>query len=258
MQEYNPRSLTLQVAGVPEDLWRRWRRFLIPETGRTDSMQSDVKLTTQLVAVGGDSAGEISSRVLDAISVANTLQITDQDGMASAASLITQIATYKTRVEKLRKELVLPHRNRVQEIDDLFRQLSDPLSKASSSLETKIMGYRAELRRKAQEEEDKRQRLAAMKQKLLDQGKIQAVIVPAPIPAPDPDLNKTLRVSGGGAITTREDWVFEITDPLLVPRMYLQVNEVSVRLAVKSGERTIPGVRIFLEESLVKRGRRDV
>lgn len=45
-------------------------------------------------------------------------------------------------------------------------------------------------------------------------------------------------------------WVFEVTDAAQVPRAYMQVDEKLVRQAVADGARSIPGVRIYQEESI--------
>lgn len=48
-------------------------------------------------------------------------------------------------------------------------------------------------------------------------------------------------------------WVFEVTAASLVPREYLQVDEKKIREAVGSGIRSIPGVRIYQDESITLR-----
>lgn len=48
-------------------------------------------------------------------------------------------------------------------------------------------------------------------------------------------------------------WVFEVTNIKQLPIEYLQVNDVAVRQAIAKGERLIPGVRIYQEESLTIR-----
>lgn len=45
-------------------------------------------------------------------------------------------------------------------------------------------------------------------------------------------------------------WKFKITDPSLVPREYLTVDETLVRRAVAGGSREIPGVEIYQEDQL--------
>lgn len=48
-------------------------------------------------------------------------------------------------------------------------------------------------------------------------------------------------------------WTFEVTDPTLVPREYLVVDEGKIRTAMNAGTRDIPGVRFFQTESLTSR-----
>lgn len=57
------------------------------------------------------------------------------------------------------------------------------------------------------------------------------------------------KVSG---VSTREVWKFEITDPSLVPREYLVIDETKVRKVVQAlrGDTQIPGVRVYSERQL--------
>jgi len=50
---------------------------------------------------------------------------------------------------------------------------------------------------------------------------------------------------------TRKDWKFEIICEAEIPPMYLSVNEVEIRRAIRAGVRVIPGVRIYQEEIMV-------
>lgn len=49
---------------------------------------------------------------------------------------------------------------------------------------------------------------------------------------------------------TIKRWVFEVQDASLVPREFLVVNETAIRKAVADGARSIPGVRIYQDESI--------
>lgn len=48
-------------------------------------------------------------------------------------------------------------------------------------------------------------------------------------------------------------WTFEITDISQVPREFLQVDEKKVKEAITAGTRSIPGVRIYQDESITLR-----
>ena len=60
------------------------------------------------------------------------------------------------------------------------------------------------------------------------------------------ELTRTRGV--GGALTALKDnWVAELVDITKVPVAYLQVNDATVRAAIRSGVRDIPGLRIVNE-----------
>ena len=53
-------------------------------------------------------------------------------------------------------------------------------------------------------------------------------------------------------IATREVWRFEVTDPALVPREYLVVDESKIGKVVRAlkGDAVIAGVRVYSERQL--------
>ena len=54
-------------------------------------------------------------------------------------------------------------------------------------------------------------------------------------------------------IQTRKSWTFEVVDLSLVPRSCLMVDEAHVQRMIKSGLRDIKGIKIFEEETVVRR-----
>ena len=59
-----------------------------------------------------------------------------------------------------------------------------------------------------------------------------------------PDLTRS-RSQNGGLAGLKDNWVYEVTDIAVVPPAFLQVNEALVKAAIKTGTRSIPGIRIF-------------
>jgi hypothetical protein len=53
-------------------------------------------------------------------------------------------------------------------------------------------------------------------------------------------------------IATRDVWKFEVTDPSLVPRQYLAIDETKIRRVVQAmkADANIPGVRVYCEKQL--------
>lgn len=62
---------------------------------------------------------------------------------------------------------------------------------------------------------------------------------PVALPIREPERQRAL-----GSAATRKRWVGTVTDPSMVPRAYLVVDQRLVNAAVKRGVRAIPGVRI--------------
>lgn len=53
-----------------------------------------------------------------------------------------------------------------------------------------------------------------------------------------------------GESQTQKHWTFEVVDITKVPVLYLDVDTAVVRAAIRDGERDIPGLRIYQEESV--------
>lgn len=71
---------------------------------------------------------------------------------------------------------------------------------------------------------------------------------PVSIPTTHVPAFGTSKVKG---LTKR--WTFEVQDINQIPREYTQVDEKKIREAIAAGERNIPGVRIYQDESITLR-----
>jgi hypothetical protein len=66
------------------------------------------------------------------------------------------------------------------------------------------------------------------------------------------ELTRTRGV--GGALTALKDnWTYEIVALHAVPQHLLQLNDAAVRLAIKQGQREIPGLRVFNDTKVMIR-----
>jgi hypothetical protein len=147
-------------------------------------------------------------------------------------------------------------------IMDFFRRPQDALASAEQSIKRSMLSYQQEqdrIRRAEQQRIEEENRKAA--EKLAKQAAAQAkkgndekaaelqqqaeakkeeVVIVAPKVAP---------VAG---IQMRTLWKFEVVDATLVPRDYLAIDEAKIGSVVRAtkGSMTIPGVRIYSEETL--------
>ena len=101
--------------------------------------------------------------------------------------------------------------------------------------------------RMAEEEEAQRQAAkAAETVKTVEAASAPVVLPVAP--------GRTM-ASGGTAATVRQVWTFEVTNLADVPRVFLRLNETTIREAIVAGGRQIPGLRLFPEAVVAVRTR---
>ncbi len=142
------------------------------------------------------------------------------------------------------------------------REASDALAvqiRAASDeqLEAAAAKGSPELAAMAAAELDSRRRLrrveaergAAVERELEARQAEEAARQAAPLPIAAPKVEAPARLAGGGAsVSVRRRWTFEVTDFALVPDAYKELARGQVQAAVRGGERSIPGLRIFQAE----------
>ncbi len=179
---------------------------------------------------------EIVSETSSIVFTAEEMDILDESGMKDAADLLGVIARTKKKIEDKRQFFAKPLNEQVKKINTLFKGYMKPLEDAEIILKNKVIKYRQKQKKKQEQEE---QRL----KELVEQEKIEV-----PVPSFKPQ-EKTVR-SDMSTMSARKTWDFEIEDESQIPREYLMVDEKAIRKAVKSGIRSIPGVKIYEKEGL--------
>lgn len=175
--------------------------------------------------------------------------ITDDAGVRLATDDLSILSKLKKNIEEKRKEYVGPINEHVKAINDAFKMITGPLEAADATTRGQIMDFRHEQEEKAHKiEEANRLKMEAARLEAEASGtgeiKESIEITPAPpIPA------KTV-ISDTGSATTAKIPKFEVTDKNLVPAEFLVVDMVALGKQVRAGRRDIPGVRIWLEDSL--------
>lgn len=166
-----------------------------------------------------------------------------------ATTELSIIAGLKHEIDAKRREYTEPLTAHLDSIRQVFKQLSDPVDYADTTLRNKIKVYKADVERKRFEVAEiarKEKELAERKAKF--NGTPVEVVETTPVPAPVPDHATTEFGTSSGMVV----WKYEIVDPSLIPRHYMKIDDVAIGKAVRSskGSTVIPGVRIFSEETL--------
>jgi len=163
---------------------------------------------------------------------ANAL-VVDEDTVEKASEMLVFIKTAKKNLEDQRVFLVQPLNDHVKAINAKFKEWVQPLEAADSIVRSKVLIFRSE---------QKALRIAAEAVLIDDEETLS-------------DLPQRIVRSSSGSTSVRKVWQYEVTDEAIVPRKYLMLDEGAIGFAVREGERDIPGIRIFQQESLSVRAK---
>lgn len=172
--------------------------------------------------------------------------ITTVDDLKPATDDLSIIAKVKKAFEEKRKEYVKPLQEHVQEINDAFKKLMEPIEIADNITRQKILAFRQEqdrIRREQEEINRKRQEAADAEMRL--KGELSESVNLVEVSAEAPKRVET----DMGAIGQRDNWKWEVVDFALVPDEYKMINAGVLTPVVKAsrGKIVIPGIRIFNE-----------
>ncbi len=193
-------------------------------------------------------------------SVVAEVKITTAAQFTDAGNWLRTIKGLRAKIEAARVRITQPMNQALRAVNEQAREQDAPLLTAETKIKRGMGEYTAEqdrLRREEQRKADERARkeqgalqakaaTAAAKGKTERAPELQhaASTVVAPVIQREPP-----KVAG---IVMREAWKFEVTDPALVPREYLSVDEKKIRAVVQAlkGDAKIPGVRVYSEQQV--------
>lgn len=178
---------------------------------------------------------------------ATALVITNDGDIKNATNDLSIISGLKKAIEEKRKEYTQPINDHLKAVNEAFKALVEPLTQADKITRTKILDYRAEQERQHQEAED----IARTEREIAER---KAALTGEPVVVPEvvevapaaPDRYRTEMGTLGKAVI----WKFEVIDFSLLPDRFKMENATLIGKVVRAGEREIPGVKIWSEDSL--------
>jgi len=178
---------------------------------------------------------------------AEVLTIVSTDDVKSSVNDLSIISGLKKSIEEKRKDYTQPINEHLKAVNEAFKTFTEPLNQADKITRQKILDYRAEQERRRQETEEiaRLEREAAERKAALTS---ESVVVPEAVeaaPATPNHYRAEMGTLGKAAI-----WKFEVIDFALVPDEYKLIDAAKVGRVVRAGLRSIPGIRIYSEESL--------
>lgn len=174
--------------------------------------------------------------------------IAGQDDMKLASDDLTIISRLKKAMEERRKELLLPHQNEIKIINDMFKDLMEPVNQADTITREKMTSFNREQSRIRQEQEEiNRMRLeAAQKEASLNNGELSESVQLIDV-SPEVSTKVSSDLGTTGTVKVRK---WEIVNFSAIPDEYKLIDAGKVTKLVKAGIGSIPGIRIYEDEIL--------
>jgi len=207
-------------------------------------------IETALIQIRPDTDEKVVSLYQEAVKLQQYAEarVIQSDGdIKVATDDLSIIAKLKKAIEEKRKEYVGPINEHLKAVNDTFKNFAEPLNQADSITRQKILDYRKEQERIRREQERINQlRMEAARAEMELKGELTESVKVVEIA---PEAPTHYRTESGilGKFMMRK---WELVDFNLVPGEYKMLNEVLIGKLVRSGIKTIPGIRIYEEETL--------
>lgn len=177
-----------------------------------------------------------------------------------AAIELKRVKDAQKKLDDLRRAITRPLDAAKKAVLDLFRSPESKLTQAESGIKRAMIGFQQAQDRIRREEQAKAEAEARRKQAQLQERASKALASGKPERAMELEHQAATVVApvvhraapNVTGINTRDVWKFEVTDPALVPREYLMVDEKKLGAVVRAlkGDTTIAGVRVWPEQSI--------
>ena len=220
-----------------------------------------------------DTAEEVKRTALSWPERAASLRIVDSETYTAASEMLRGIKSLRNRISEVFDKHVMAAHAAHKALVAEKASAEAPLTTAETTIKRMLVAYTEEQEQKRREEErrlaeiarkaeeDRRmEEAAALEAEALATDDMEMLataqeIVSAPVVAPVVVLPKATPTVKG--ISYRESWKFRVTNPALVPREYLAVDEQKIGAVVRAMKDTvkIPGVEIYSEKIASASGR---
>lgn len=158
--------------------------------------------------------------------------IVSEEGVLTYSERAKTLKGMWSKVEKARKAEKDQILRDGKTVDAFFAKLGRPISDATQAIVGSINTWQTQ----KLAEERERQRKEAEAARIFEAEPVAPVVVK--------EAARVIAPSGHVAASASTVWVHRVTDPALVPRVYLQVSDAAIKAAIAGGVRAIPGVEI--------------
>lgn len=182
-----------------------------------------------------------------ALQYAEARAVRTDDDVKAATDDLSIIAGRKKVMEEWRKDYTGPLNEHLKSVNEAFKKFIGPWNAADTLNRSKILVYRVEQERVRQEQERINSlRMEAAKAEMVLKGELSEPVALVPVADAAPTRYRT----DVGTTGTAKVKKWEVVDLKLVPLEYMVIDATKVGRVVRAGIPSIPGIRIYEEETL--------
>jgi hypothetical protein len=168
--------------------------------------------------------------------------------LTPAGDDLVLVSKLKRALKEKQDEYVSPIKAHLEKVQFVFKDLLACLDDVDKTNRDKVLAYTAAQKKRAAEAEElNRQAIELARKQAEFSGTGEFTVDTTPVVAPAP-VKKVATMSG--TASTQVNWKYEVVDPALVPIDYMVIDYAKLTKVIKAGCRSIPGVRIYSEDSL--------
>lgn len=193
---------------------------------------------------------------------AKLISINDAITYDNAVLFLKEVNTKLKDFKAQREKYIKPMKDSIKAIDDKLKEPIKLLEDTDTTLRQKINSYLAEVRKQEEErialerkkaEEEALKQIDSLENMKTQAGEYDEVTQKAIQRTIENKQNKAIEATAlqeninlsTSSASVSMVWDFEVIDKSQLPLDYLKVDEVAIRNAIRNGERTIAGVKIY-------------
>jgi len=224
-------------------------------------MTTEAQTTTAVVKIQPELAQSyvaLRDEASKMVAYAEAMQVSSPESVAKATQDLSMTANLKKALETLRRSYVDPLNTHVKDINEVFKPITTQVGEADRTIRDKIDAYNSRQREIAAEAA----RIEALRKEAEEAAaKLAAETGAAPEPPPPPaaplPASREVRAvdTAAGSLNTRADRKWRLLDKAQVPEKYKILDEVTINRLVRGGIDEIPGIEIYVKDTIVVRSK---
>jgi len=177
---------------------------------------------------------------------AQQLVVEDNASLERATNDLSLMSNLKKGMEEKRREYVGPLQGHIKDVNDAFKKLSEPLAAADQAVRGKVGAYLKQLEDKRKKQEEiNAMRLGAAEKEMELKGELTQ-----PVELVEETVVPSQVRTDVGTVGTAKTRKWEVVDFAAVPDEYKMPDASKIGRVVRAGIDSIPGIRIWLDESM--------